>query len=36
VARIALHRSPAEFGRQVSEDGIFFADLIKTLDIRLE
>jgi hypothetical protein len=36
VAQIAQHQSPAEFGRQISEDRIFFADLIKTLDIKLE
>jgi hypothetical protein len=36
VAQIARHQSPAEFGNQISGDGIFFADLIKTLDIKLE
>jgi hypothetical protein len=36
VAQVAEHQSPADFGRQVSEDGVYFADLIKELDIRLE
>ena len=36
MAQIAEHQSPAEFGRQVSEDKIYFAGLIKELDIKLE
>jgi tripartite-type tricarboxylate transporter receptor subunit TctC len=36
VSQIAHHQSPAEFSKQISEDRIFFADLIKTLDIKLE
>jgi tripartite-type tricarboxylate transporter receptor subunit TctC len=36
VSQIAHHQSPTEFGKQIGEDRIFFADLIKTLDIKLE
>ena len=36
VAQIAQHQSPADFRRQVSEDRIYFAGLIKELDIKLE
>jgi len=36
VAQIAHHQSPTEFGRQVGEDRIYFANLIKQLDIKLE
>ena len=36
VAQIAEHQSPAGFGRQVNEDRIYFAGLIKELDIKLE
>jgi tripartite-type tricarboxylate transporter receptor subunit TctC len=36
VAQIAEHQSPAQFGKQVSEDKAYFAALIKELDIKLE
>jgi tripartite-type tricarboxylate transporter receptor subunit TctC len=36
VARIAEHQSPGQFGKQVNDDRIFFANLVKDLDIRLE
>ena len=36
VAQIAHHQSPAEFGRQVGDDKVYFANLIKELDIKLE
>jgi tripartite-type tricarboxylate transporter receptor subunit TctC len=36
VAQIAEYQSPADFGRQVSEDRVYFAGLIKELDIKLE
>jgi len=36
VAQIVQHQSPADFGRQVSEDRAYFAGLIKELDIKLE
>lgn len=36
VAQIAQHQSPGDFGRQVSEDRIYFAALIKELDIKLD
>jgi tripartite-type tricarboxylate transporter receptor subunit TctC len=36
VAQLAHHQSPADFGKQVSEDRIFFAGLIKELDLKLE
>ena len=36
VAQYAQHQPPAEFARQVAEDKIFFAALLKELDIKLE
>ncbi len=36
VAQLAHHQSPVEFARQVNEDRIFFASLIKELDLKLE
>jgi tripartite-type tricarboxylate transporter receptor subunit TctC len=36
VAQIAEHQSPSQFARQVSEDRMYFAALIKDLDIKLE
>jgi tripartite-type tricarboxylate transporter receptor subunit TctC len=36
VAQIAQHQSPGDFGRQVSDDKVYFAGLIKELDIKLE
>jgi len=36
VAQIDEHQSPTRFGKQVNEDRIFFANLIKELDIKLE
>jgi hypothetical protein len=36
VAQYAHHQSPPEFARQVADDKIFFAALIKELDIKLE
>jgi tripartite-type tricarboxylate transporter receptor subunit TctC len=36
VAQIAHHQSPAEFARQVGDDRVYFANLIKQLDIKLE
>jgi len=35
-AQYAQHQPPAEFARQVAEDKIFFAVLLKELDIKLE
>ena len=36
VAQVAHHQSPAEFARQVADDRVFFAQLMKDLDIKLE
>jgi hypothetical protein len=36
IRLIAQHQPPAEFARQVAEDKIFFAALLKELDIKLE
>jgi tripartite-type tricarboxylate transporter receptor subunit TctC len=36
VAQIAHHQSPLEFATQVDKDKVFFAKLIKELDIKLE
>jgi len=36
VAQYAQHQPPAEFARQVTEDKVFFAALLKELDIKLE
>lgn len=35
VAQVAEHQSPADFGWQVSKDKVYFAGLIKELDIKL-
>ena len=36
VAQYAHHQAPAEFARQVADDKVFFAALLKELDIKLE
>src|SRR5882672_9638866 len=36
VAQFAHHQSPADFARQVADDRVFFATLLKELDIKLE
>lgn len=36
VAQIAQHQSPSDFGRQLGDDRIYFAALLKELDIKLE
>jgi tripartite-type tricarboxylate transporter receptor subunit TctC len=36
VAQVAQHQSPGDFGRQVSEDRVYFARLIRELDLKLE
>ena len=36
VAQYAHHQPPDDFARQVADDKIFFALLLKELDIRLE
>ena len=36
AAQVAHHQSPADFARQVADDRIFFAQLMKDLDIKLE
>lgn len=36
VAQIADHQTQAQFARQVGEDRVYFAGLIKELDIKLE
>ena len=36
VAQYAHHQPPAEFARQVGDDKVFFAALLKELDIKLE
>ncbi len=36
VAQVPHHQSPAEFARQVADDRVFFAQLMKDLDIKLE
>lgn len=36
VAQVAHHQSPADFARQVADDRVFFAQLMKDLDIKLE
>ena len=36
VAQFAHHQSPADFARQVADDKVFFAALLKELDIKLE
>jgi tripartite-type tricarboxylate transporter receptor subunit TctC len=36
VAQVPHHQSPADFARQVADDRVFFAQLMKDLDIKLE
>ncbi|MFO1081769.1 MAG: tripartite tricarboxylate transporter substrate binding protein [Reyranellaceae bacterium] len=36
VAQFAHHQPPADFARQVADDRVFFAGLLKELDIKLE
>jgi tripartite-type tricarboxylate transporter receptor subunit TctC len=36
VAQFAHHQSPADFAQQVADDRVFFAALLKELDIKLE